>query len=173
MKLKSFFFLTILAVNLQALTVGEFPKNITISGDKRGLVEDGKTWDSMMLRDKVYIMFYVDPDEKGVNEHYSAALKEKNYSKTGKFASIAIINLTATWKPNFVIESILQSKQEEFPSTLYVKDKASVLVKEWKLEDDAPNILIFAKDGHLLFYKSGKMSDEDMKNSFKIIEENL
>lgn len=165
--------LFLITLNLHAINLGETPKDITIEKENGGLVEDGSGWNSSMLKDKVYVMFYVDPDEKDVNEHYSAALKEKKYSEKGEFASIAIINLAATWKPNFVIESILKSKQEEFPNTLYVKDKASVLVKEWSLADDASNILIFSKSGHLLFLKSGKMTDEDMNNSFKIIEENI
>jgi predicted transcriptional regulator len=81
--------------------------------------------------------------------------------------------MAATWKPNFVIEEILASKQEEFPNSIYVKDKAKVLVNEWDIKDDASNILIFDKTGKLLFYKSGAMSEEDMKKSFEIIEANL
>jgi predicted transcriptional regulator len=118
-------------------------------------------------------MFYVAPDQKGVNEHYSAALKAQNYREKGNFQSVAIINLAATWKPNFAIEKILKSKQEESPKTLYVKDRNSVLVNEWNLEDDASNILIFDKTGKLLFYKSGKMEKDDIKKSFEIIEANL
>jgi uncharacterized protein len=173
MKLKCLSLVLLISFNLHALTLGEQPKNITITGENGGLVKDASEWNSSMLKERVYVMFYVDPDEKDVNEHYSAALKKKNYSEQGDFSSIAIINLAATWKPNFVIEGILKSKQKEFPNTLYVKDKSSILVKEWELADDASNILIFTKDGRLLFYKSGKMSDVDMQKSFKLIEENI
>jgi len=173
MKLQKILLALLVTLNLSALTLGEVPKNITIEGENGGLVEDGSMWNSSMIKDKVYMMFYVDPDEKDTNSHYSAALKEKDYSKRGDFSSIAIINLAATWKPNFVIESILKSKQEEFPNTLYVKDKSSVLVHEWEVADDASNIIIFSKDGRVLFYKSGAMSEEDMQKSFKIIEENI
>jgi predicted transcriptional regulator len=163
----------LLTLNLHALTLGEVPKNVIIEGENGGLVKDASAWNSSMLKEKVYVMFYVDPDEKDVNEHYSAALKAKEYSKKGAFGSIAIINLAATWKPNFVIESLLKSKQEEFPNTLYVKDKASVLVKEWGVANDASNIIIFSKEGRVLFYKSGAMNDVDMHESFQIIEDNL
>jgi len=160
-------------LNLQAITVGETPKAIEVSGDNGGLVADGSAWKSSTVKDKVYVMFYVDPDEKDVNEHFSNALKAKKYREKGDFGSIAIINLAATWKPNFVIEKILNSKQEEFPDTIYVKDKNSVLVKEWDVADDASNILIFDKKGKLLFYKSGKMEDADMQKAFALIEANL
>ena len=172
MKLITIFLLLLAALNLHALTVGEIPKEVSLSGDNGGLASNGELWSSSSLKDKIFVMFYVDPDEKGVNEHYSKALKAKKYNKNN-FASIAIVNLDATWKPNFIIESLLKSKQEEFPNTLYVKDKNRVLVKEWEVGDDASNVLVFSKMGKLLFYKSGAMSEEDMQKSFKIIEENL
>jgi len=172
MKLKAVLLSALMALNLSAVTVGEVPSSVVINGDNGGMVQDGSAWNSSTVSDKVYVMFYVDPDEKDTNNEFSATLKEKKYDRSN-YGSLAIINLAATWKPNFVIESILEGKQEEFPDTIYVKDKNSVLVNEWKVEDDASNILIFSKRGELLFYKSGKMSKEDISNAIKIIEDNL
>ncbi|MEN8302507.1 MAG: YtfJ family protein [Campylobacterota bacterium] len=172
MKIKTLFLSALMALNLSAVTLGEVPRSIVIDGDNGGMVLDGSAWDSSTVVDKVYVMFYVDPDEKDTNNEFSATLKEKKYNRSD-YGSLAIINLAATWKPNFVIESILESKQEEFPDTIYVKDKNSVLVNEWKIEDDASNILIFSKRGELLFYKSGKMSEEDISNAITIIESSL
>ncbi|PHQ64640.1 MAG: transcriptional regulator [Sulfurimonas sp.] len=172
MKIKTILLSILLALNLSAITIGEIPKNVTIDGDNGGLVVDGTAWDSSSIKDKAIVLFYVDPDEKDTNSHFSKALKEKKYNAQ-KFGSIAIINLAATWKPNFIIESILESKQEEFPRTIYVKDKNSVLVNEWEVKDDASNVLLFSKSGELLFYKSGAMSEEDIKRALKLIEENL
>jgi len=172
MKLKLLLVALLATLNLNAATIGEVPTTVEIAEDNGGYVEDGSAWSSESMKDKVYVMFYVDPDEKSINEHYSAALKEEKKAKRLSFQSIAVINLAATWKPNFVIEKILKGKQEEFPETIYVKDKASVLVKAWEIDDDSSNILIFDKEGKLLFYKTGKMSDEDIADSFKIIKEN-
>jgi predicted transcriptional regulator len=132
----------------------------------------GGAWDSSMLKDKVYVMFYVDPDEKDKNEHFANALKKRHFDRS-RYGSIAVVNMAATWKPNFIIEKILASKQKEFRDTIYVKDKKSVLVKEWNLADNESDILIFDKNGILLFYKAGKMTQDDMKKAIKIIEENL
>jgi hypothetical protein len=173
MKIKLLLASLLTTMSLSALTVGETPKNVTISTENGGNVADNTPWNSSTIKDKVFVMFYVDPDEKDVNEHYSKALKAKNYRANKNFASIAIVNMAATWKPNFVIEKILASKQKEFPKTTYVKDKASVLVKEWDLADDASNVIIFDKTGKVLFYKNGAMSDEDTQKSFEIIEANL
>ena len=172
MKIKTILLSTLISLNLWAITVGEVPNEVTIEGDNGGMVLDGSSWNSSSVKDKVYVMFYVDPDEKDTNNEFSTTLKEKKYDRSN-YGSLAVINLAATWKPNFIIESILKDKQEEFPDTIYVKDKNSVLVNEWKVEDDASNILIFSKESKLLFYKSGKMSEEDIKNAIKIIEENI
>ena len=173
MKLKVALLSTLMAISLSALSVGEVPKAVTLSGDNGGLVKgEAEAWNSQSIKDKVYVMFYVDPDEKDTNNHFSAALKAKKYDRAN-YGSLAIINLAATWKPNFVIESILKDKQVEFPDTIYVKDKNSVLVKEWAVADDASNIIIFAKNGKVLFYKSGAMSDDDMTEAMQLIEDNL
>ena len=172
MKLKIAILSTLITMSLSALTIGELPKDVTISGDDGGLVVDGSEWKSSSIKDNLFVMFYVDPDEKDVNEHYSQALKAKKETSHLHFKSIAVINLAATWKPNFIIESILKSKQEEYPHTLYVKDKNSVLVKEWDIADDSSNIIIFSKEGKILFYKAGAMSEEDIEKSFQIIEDN-
>lgn len=172
MHIKSLLFSLYIVANLNAIVIGEKPQEVSISDDNGGYVNDGSTWSSNSIKDKVYVMFYVDPDEKDTNEHYTKRLKEKKYDKS-KYGSIAVINLAATWKPNFIIEKILKSKQEEFPSTIYVKDKNSVLVNNWDIADNASNILIFSKNGTLLFYKSGKMEEEDILQSFAIIEKNI
>ncbi|MDF1884006.1 transcriptional regulator [Sulfurimonas sp. SAG-AH-194-C21] len=173
MKMKLLLVALLATLNLSAITVGEIPKTVTIEGENGGNITDNSAWSSSSIKGNVYVVFYVDPDEKDTNDHFSQALKKKDYRKIGAFGSMAIINLAATWKPNFIIESILKDKQEEFKKTIYVKDKNSVLVNEWEVADDASNILIFDKTGKLLFYKSGRMSDEDMTKAFSLIEANL
>lgn len=172
MRSKSILVMVFLALNLSALIIGEVPKLVTIKDDNGGLVKDGGTWNSSAIKDKVIVLFYVDPDEKDTNAHFTAKLKEKAY-KRDKYGTIAILNLAATWTPNVLLENILKTKQKEFPHTIYVKDKNSVLVQEWNIEDDASNVIIFSKTGKVLFYKSGKMSASDMEKAFKVIDENI
>ena len=172
MKKKLMYAALLLTINLQALTVGEAPKHAVIEGENGGMVQNNQAWDSTMLKDNIFVMFYVDPDEKDVNEHYAQALKQFKQKNNLHFQSIAVINLAATWKPNFIIEKILASKQKEFPDTIYVKDKNKILVHQWNVGDDASNIIIFDKNGKVLFYKSGKMSPEDIQHSFELIKEN-
>ena len=173
MKLKLGLVVLLATLNLWAISVGKKPQEVTISGENGGMAKDGSTWSSSSLKDNVFVMFYVDPDEKDLNEHYTKALKKFKKKNDLHFQSIAVVNLAATWKPNFVIEALLKSKQEEFPDTIYVKDKNKVLVKAWEVGDNTSNIIIFDKNGKVIFYKSGKMEDVDIKKSFALIEENL
>ena len=163
--------LLIATVSTFALTIGEIPKEITLSGENGGRV-DGTAWNSKMLKDKVYVLFYVDPDKKADNEAFIDALHEKNYDKE-KYGSVAIINLKATWLPNFAIEKKLKDKQEKFPDTTYVKDKTKYLVQKWELADDSSNVLLFDKEGKLLYQYSGRIEGDEMEKVFKLIEENL
>ena len=153
------------------LEVGQMPSTITLEGDKGALVT-GESFSSTLLRDKVYVLFYVDPDEKDMNEHVTKALKAEKFDRSN-YGSIAIINMAATWLPNFAIASKLEKKQEEFPDTIYAKDLQSVLVNEWDLEDDSSNVVLFGKDGKVLFLVKGKLSDEDVAALITTIKENL
>ncbi len=163
--------ISLLMSTLWAVNVGETPKSVTIDGDDGGLVAGG-AWNSSMLSDKVHVLFYVDPDEKDTNEAFSSALKEAAFDRS-KYASVAIVNLAATWKPNIVIEALLKSKQKKFPHAIYVKDKNKVLVKEWDLKDDSSDILIFDKSGKVLYSKAGKLDKEEIAKVLSLIKENF
>jgi len=156
---------------LSALVVGEVPKKVTIEG-KNGALVSGEAWHSSMLKEKVYVLFYIDPDEKDTNNAFSEALKKRNYSLE-TFGTVAIVNLAATWLPNFAIESTLKEKQKEYPTTTYVKDKTKYLVKEWGLSDDSSDISVFAKSGKLLYHYSGKLPQDEIEKVLKLIDENL
>ncbi len=159
------------SITIFALNIGEIPKSVTLSGENGGLV-NGSAWNSSMLKGKVFVLFYVDPDKKGDNDKFIDALHKKNYD-SNRYGSVAIINLKATWLPNFAIEKKLKSKQKEFPETVYAKDKTKYLVKEWQLADDSANVLIFDKQGKLLYQHIGVMSKDDMQKAFALISSHL
>ena len=156
---------------LFALNMGEVPPKVVIS-EKDGGYLDGTEWNSSMLQNKLYVLFYVDPDERDTNKDFTDALKAKKYD-LNYFGSIAIINLAATWLPNMVLESKLKDKQKEFPHTIYVKDKSKVLVEEWQLEDDSSDVLVFNKDGELIYSYSGKLTSSEITKALSIIDRNL
>jgi len=154
-----------------ALEVGTLPKPLTLEGETGGLLS-GESFNSDILKEKVHVLFYVDPDEKELNEHVSAALKKEAFDRK-YYASVAIINMAATWLPNFAIASKLEEKQKTYPDTLYVKDLDSVLVKEWELKDDSSNVVLFGKDGKVLFVKRGKLNSEETFELISLIQDNI
>jgi YtfJ family uncharacterized protein len=154
-----------------AIDVGSVPPKVVLDGSDGGRT-DGSAWSSQMLKGKVHLLFYVDPDEKDLNEPLTQALKKRHFDRR-KFASVAVVNLAATWKPDVIIEALLKKKQKEFPDTIYVKDKKSVLVKKWQLADDNSDILVFDKQGRLLYKKFGRLSDDEIVQLLALIEKHL
>ena len=157
--------------SLFAVNVGEIPKSVTLQGDAGGLVSGG-AWNSSMLEGKVHAVFYVDPDEKDTNEAVADALKNEGFDKS-KYATMAIVNLAATWKPNAIINMLLKAKQKKFPDAMYVKDKHKLLVKEWGLKDDSSDILVFDKEGKLLYSYAGKLDKSEIDKVLALIHSNL
>ena len=135
---------------LAELPIGEIPPKVILKDDLGGRL-DGTQWSSEeLVSGKVIVLFYVDPDESELNNHVSDALKAENYPKE-KYGSIGMANMAATWLPNFAINMKLKSKQEQYKSTVYVKDLDKTLVKKWGLSDDNSDVVVFGKDGSVLF----------------------
>ncbi len=151
--------------------VGDKPPTVKIGGESGGLIS-GKEWSSDSLKGKIWAFFYVDPDEKDANEALETALADQKFP-AAKYASTAVINMDATWLPNAAIASSLESKQEKYPDTVYVKDLKRVLVKEWKMTDDSYDVLVFDKQGKVLFAKDGKFAKSDIDAMIDMIKKNL
>ncbi len=159
------------SLQLFGLQLGETPPLVNLEG-KDGGKTDGSAWNSTKLKDRVFVLFYVDPDERSTNEEFSQALQDKKFDKQ-KYGSVAIVNMAATWMPDFAIESKLKAKQEKYPNALYVKDKRKTLVKKWGLADDASNIVVFGKDGKVLYFKKGKLAKDEILKVLQLIEDNF
>jgi len=157
---------------LAELPIGEIPPKVVLKGDLGGRL-DGTQWSSEeLVSGKVIVLFYVDPDESELNNHVSDALKAENYPKE-KYGSIGMANMAATWLPNFAINMKLKSKQEQYKSTVYVKDLDKTLVKKWGLSDDNSDVVVFGKDGSVLYSVDGKFTDAQVKEIVKVVWDNL
>ena len=157
---------------LAELPIGEIPPKVVLKDDFGGRL-DGTQWSSEeLVSGKVIVLFYVDPDESELNNHVSDALKAENYPKE-KYGSIGMANMAATWLPNFAINMKLKSKQEQYKSTVYVKDLDKTLVKKWGLSDDNSDVVVFGKDGRVLYSVDGKFTDAQVKEIVKVVWDNL
>ena len=155
-----------------ALPIGEVPPTIVLKDDLGGRL-DGTQWSSEeLVSGKVIVLFYVDPDESDLNNHVSDALKAENFP-LDKYGSVGAANMAATWLPNFAINIKLKSKQEKHKSTVYVKDLEKILVKKWGLNDDDSDVMLFGKDGKVLYSVDGKFTDTQVKEIVKTVWDNL
>ncbi len=153
------------------LELGQIPPKVELK-EKLGGRVDSRPWSSEELRGRVHVLFYVDPDEKDTNNPASEALDKEKFPED-KYQSVGIINMAATWMPNFALNMALKEKQQRYPRAIYVRDMNKTLVKAWNLTDDSSNVLVFDKQGRLIFRKDGKLSKEEIQRMIKIIRDNL
>lgn len=156
---------------LANLELGKTPNVVTLQ-EKLGGRLDGTPFSTEEFKNKVTVLFYVDPDEKDLNNEASEALKAENFS-LDKYQSYAIINMAATWLPNFAISSSLKEKQKIYTTTIYVRDYKKVLVNEWGLSDNNSDVLAFDKSGNLIFRKDGKLEQQDIQALIKAIKDHI
>ena len=153
------------------LPLGEVPPVIELSGDKGGRI-NGESWSSSELQGKVFALFYADPDEADLNNDASEAIKAEDFDKQ-KYGSVAVINMAATWMPNFAIQMKLESKQKDYPDTTYVKDMEKILVEQWGLADDSNDVLIFDREGKVVFSVDGQLNPSQIEEMLQTIRKNL
>ncbi len=168
---KMFLLPLLLSLSLSAVEIGQTLPTVALDEDRGGRVS-GEAWSSAELQGKVHLLFYVDPDEKDLNNDLSDAVKAAELDRS-KYASVAIINMAATWKPNFAINSALKSKQEKFPHTVYVKDMDKHIVNAWNVADDNSDIIVLDKEGSVIFYHEGKVEGEQINEVIRLIKENM
>lgn len=172
MVLAVFFVLSLIpAAAWAGAELGQVPSKVELKDNLGGRL-DGKPWSSEELKGKVHVLFYVDPDEKDTNNETSEALDKEKFPAE-RFQSVAIINMAATFMPNFLISSSLKEKQEKYPRTLYLRDYKKVLVQEWKLADDSSDIMAFDKSGKIIFRKDGKLTPDEIQKLLKMVKDNL
>ena len=151
------------------VVVGEVVPTVVLDEKKGGLVGDGPR-SSASLKGKVHILMYVDPDKVKVNAHVEDALAAEGFDRD-KVASVAVINMAATWKPNFAIDMLLKKKQEKYPNTLYVRDLQRVLVDAWGLVDDGYHVLVVGRGGEVLFSGANALSEAQVAQLISTINQ--
>jgi hypothetical protein len=154
-----------------AVELNQLPPKVELQGKSGGRL-DGTPWSSDELKGKIHVLFYVDPDEKDTNNEASEALDKEKFPAE-KFQSVAVINMAATWMPNFAISMSVEDKQKKYPRTIYVRDYGKALVGAWKIADDSSDILVFDRQGRLVFRKDGQLSTDDIRTMIKAIKDNL
>ena len=173
--MKKIIILASLIISTLATTVSasEPLKAVTLSGDNGGIIS-GEDWNSKMLKNKTTIMMYVDPDKKSDGELVTPIIElfEKDLD-LNKFQILMVVNLDATWKPNAIIKALIKSKAKDNPNRTYIVDAKSVLVKEWKLVDDAYNVVVIDNSSKIIYSHVGNWQKEELHKLDKLVRKEV
>ncbi|MBL8028651.1 MAG: hypothetical protein JNL74_19665, partial [Fibrobacteres bacterium] len=157
---KLFILILLISTYTAALKIGELPPKLIMQGDS-GSCADGSTFNIANYKGKVAVIYYIDPDEREMNEPFYKAMKAADF-KEDSFKSIAIVNMAATVIPDFLFESKLKKNQKKYPKTLYVLDKKSMLVSKWGMQDNSSCVTVIASDGRVVWHKCGALMEKEI-----------
>jgi predicted transcriptional regulator len=151
------------------LKVGERAPDFTLQ-DPEGVQY---TLDYPEFQGKVLSIFYVDPDEADMNEHVSEALKKA--ADTGVldrtyYKGFGITNLKASWKPNFIIKSVVSSKQKKYKTTILL-DYDFTILNLWGLENDSSNLVVLDKNRICRYVYKGRIPESEIPTIIQIIKD--
>jgi len=160
-----------LAVILQAVNVGETLPHIILEKENGGTSKD-KAWYSNTLKGKVHLILYMDPDKRTESQALLDALNSIEVDKQ-QYATVAIVNLAATWMPDAILEGLLSKKEKELKNTSFIFDKKKYLVAKWKMADDASNILIIDKNSKVIYKNIGKIPSKEIEKIIRLIHKSI
>ncbi|MCF8242086.1 MAG: YtfJ family protein [Melioribacteraceae bacterium] len=150
------FFLS-LSVSAQ-VEINKNPPEVFLDKENGGNI-DGYSWSSKELKGKINLLLYVAPDQQGSVQKFLERIDKRNYQKE-RFQVTLILNTEATWIPNSLIEDKVRGKAEEDTTKIYVLDKDEVVLNEWNLSEDNPNILLINDGGLVVFLYSDELNEE-------------
>ena len=78
-----------------------------------------------------------------------------------------------TWLLNVALNLKFKRKQEEYKSTVYVKDLEKILFKKCGLNDDGSNVMLLGKYGEVLYSVDGKFTDVQVQEIIRAVKHNL
>jgi predicted transcriptional regulator len=157
------------ALNIYAaeLKVGEKAPNFSLK-DSLGKVF---TLDSSELQGKVLSVYYVNPDEKDLNNHMEEALREDpGLEHNTRYKGLGISNLKASKMPSFLIKSAIKSKQEKTGATILL-DYEHTISDLWGLKKDTSSIVILDKERICRYVYTGKLPPVEVEKVLKVIKE--
>jgi len=120
---------------------------------------------------KVMSIFYVDPDEKDLNNHVEdALLKDPGLERNVRYKGLGITNLKASKMPNFLIKDVIKNKQEK-TGAIILLDYDFTILNLWGLKNDTSSLVILDKERVCRYVHNGKLPPAEVTKALKIIKE--
>lgn len=149
------------------LKVGEKAPDFNLK-DSQGKIY---SLDSDEFKGRVVSAFYVDPDEKDLNNHVEdALLKDQGLDRKNTYKGFGITNLKASKLPNFIIKSVIKSKQEKTKAIILL-DYDYTILNLWGLKNHSSDLVVLDKDRICRYVYNGKLPPEEVTKVIDIIKE--
>lgn len=129
--------------------------------------------DAPLYKGKVVIVFYADPGSKDLNNELQNALKAAREAGTldkTNYEGLGVVNVKDSIVPNFVLRSIIKSKQEETKATILIDPDYTVL-NLWGLTKKTSNVIMLDKQRVCRYIFKGKVPSPDVAKIIALVQE--
>ncbi|MGM0418252.1 MAG: YtfJ family protein [Thermodesulfobacteriota bacterium] len=138
-----------------------------------------RPWSTSELEGKVSTIYHLAARMgiEDINQPYIDALIKADLPDKlpdSDYKTTTILNLDdAAWGTSGLASSKFTKSQEEFPYAYYVADNNGTAAETWNLEKKNTAVIVIDKSNKVLFFKEGKLDDEDIKTAVSRIKEAL
>jgi len=129
--------------------------------------------DSPLYKGKVVVIFYADPGSKDLNNDLqNAIIRARESGKIDKknYEGLGVVNLRDSIVPNWMLKSIIKSKQEETKAVILM-DPDYALLNLWGLNKKTSNVILLDKKRICRYLNKGKVPPADVSRVVGLIQE--
>ena len=138
-----------------------------------------ETFNSSALNGKIRTIYHLaartgidDINNPYIDALIAAQLPEKQPDSAYK--TVTILNTDdALWGTAGIASGQLEDSQKETAYAYYVVDEKGVALQTWQLKKKGSAVIVLDRDGTVLYFKDGKLSDNDIASAVAIIKEKL
>jgi YtfJ family uncharacterized protein len=146
---------------------------------KKGSKITHKTFNSDDLKGKVRSIYHLAArgGTEDINQPYIEALTAAQlpqYEPDSPYKTTTILNTDdALWGTSGVAVSMFEGSQKKLAHDYYVVDSEGMALNKWGLQPKNSAVILLDRDGKVLYFKEGKMSDADIASAIAMIQKQL
>lgn len=142
------------------------------SGNVRLVDLNGKPAKLPYWGEKNLMIFYVDPDRHKQNEAFTTDMEKNHRAEGDNLVGFGVMNLMdAPLIPNNMAR-MMARKRTESNGAIVLADESRTLSTAWGLGDCNNKfvLLLVSKEGELVFMRKGELSQADINEFYKVLE---
>lgn len=123
--------------------------------------------------EKNLMIFYVDPDRHKQNHEFTVELEENHRAEGDNLFGFGVMNLKdAPMIPNGMARNMARKRTAKNGATV-LADQDRILSTAWGLGDCNNQfvLMLVSKEGELVFLRKGILSEEDIEEFYRVIEQ--